>query len=409
MKFRHPHRDLSQPASLSSQVLKILAKVSSEQNLHAGGLVQAVVNLSRLFTTTRATLPLKYLDDPAHASAYLSYFLPVNLSKIQVLLDELPEDDGMKASDRSMSVLDLGCGPGTGALALLDWLWHRSPEQAKSVSVLAADMSRVPLRDTKRLWDAYCREVGISSEGLNCVEGNLEHPLKGDLGKQIARGGPYDLMIMANCLNELFPALVDAPTERAAVVSQLLPFLAPHGTIMIVEPALRQTARALHHTRNHLLKQGFCTVYSPCLHEGACPALDNPDDWCHEERPWETPPAIAAIDRDVGFIKDALKFSYLLLRTDGRTIARRSPQTFRVVSELRELKGEKRAWLCNETGRPEVGRLDRKASPENAAVDSWHRGAIVQIERIVRKEREGKVSPVGRIESDSAVQIIRSV
>jgi len=403
----HPFNE--KPSRLSSQVLKILAKASSEQDLHTGGLAQAVVNLSRLFTTTRATLPLQYLDDPAHASAYLSYFLPVNLSKIQVLLDELPVDGCMKASDHPMRVLDLGCGPGTGALAMIDWLWHRSPEQAASVSVLAADTSRAPLRDTERLWDAYCQEVGIAREGLRCVEGNLEHPLKGDLGKQMARGGPYDLMIMANCLNELFPASIDAPTARAAVVAQLLPFLASHGTIMIVEPALRHTARALHHMRNHLLKQGLCTVYSPCLHEGDCPALDHPDDWCHEERPWETPPAIAAIDRDVGFIKDALKFSYLLLRTDGRTIVTRSPQTFRVVSELRELKGEKRAWLCNETGRPEVGRLDRKVSPHNVALDSWHRGTIVQIERIVRKEREGKVSPVGRIESDSAVQIIRSV
>jgi len=396
------------PSSLSSQILKILARVSSERDLRSGDLAKAVVTLSRFFTTTRATLPLQYLDDPAHASAYLSYFLPVNLSKIQVLLDELPNNNP-EIPDHPMAVLDLGCGPGTGAVALLDWLWHCSPDRAKTVSVLAADASHASLQDAKRLWEAYCNEVGIPNAGLRCVEGNLEHPLKGDLGKQIARGGPYELMIMANCLNEVFPASIDASTERAAVVAQLLPFLAPHGTIMIVEPALRHTARALHHMRNHLLKQGLCTVYSPCLHEGGCPALDHPDDWCHEERPWETPPAIAAIDRDVGFIKDALKFSYLLLRTDGRTIAMRSPQTFRVVSELRELKGEKRAWLCNETGRPEVGRLDRKASPQNAAVDSWHRGAIVQIERIVRKEREGKVSPVGRIESDSAVQIIRSV
>ena len=397
------------PSSLSSLVLKILAEVSSEREIQGGALAQAVANLSRLFTTARETLSPRYLDDPAHAAAYRSYFLPVNLSKIQVLLDELPNDSATETPDRPMAVLDLGCGPGTGALALLDWLWHRSPERAKSLSVLAADVSQAPLQDTKRLWNAYCQEVGISSTGLRTIEGNLEHPFKGDLGKQIVRGGPYDLIIMANCLNELFPASVDPPAERAMVVAQLLPFLAPHGTIMIVEPALRQTARALHHVRNHLLKQGVCTVFSPCLHEGACPALDRPDDWCHEERPWQTPPAIAAIDREVGFIKDALKFSYLLLRTDGRTIAMRSPQTFRVVSELRELKGEKRAWLCNETGRPEVGRLDRKASPQNEAVDHWHRGAIVQIERIVRKEREGKVSPVGRIESDAAVQIVRPV
>jgi len=396
-------------ASLSSEVLSVLAQVSPERDLRDDALAQAVVNLSRLFTTARPTLTSCYLDDPAHASAYLSYFLPVNLSKVQVLLDELPEDSGMEASDHPMAVLDLGCGQGTGALALLDWLWHHSPERAKSVSVLAADASRASLQDAKRLWEAYCKEVGIPNAGLRCVEGNLEHPLKGDLGKQIAGGGPYDLIIMANCLNELFSASVDPSAERATVVSQLLPFLSTHGTIMIVEPALRQTARALHQMRNHLLKQGLCTVYSPCLHEGACPALDHPDDWCHEERPWQTPPMVAAIDREVGFIKDALKFSYLLLRTDGRTIVPRNPQTFRVVSELRELKGEKRAWLCNETGRPEVGRLDRKASPHNAAVDSWHRGAIVQIERIVRKERDGKVSPVGRIESDAAVEIVRSV
>jgi len=395
------------PASLSLEVLKVLAKVSPQGDIRGHALAQAVVKLSRLFTTERPVLPLRYLDDPVHAAAYLSYFLPVNLSKVQALLDELPNNNP-EIPDRPMAVLDLGCGPGTGSLALLDWLWQHSPERAKSVSILAADASHASLQDTKRLWEAYCLEVGIPCAGLRYVEGNLEHPLKGDLGKQIVRTGPYDLIILANCLNELFATAVNPPAERAAIVGQLLPFLAPHGTIMIVEPALRQTARALHQMRNHLLKQGLCTVYSPCLHEAACPALDHPDDWCHEERPWQTPPAIAALDRDVGFIKDALKFSYLLLRTDGRTIVPRSPQTFRVVSELRELKGEKRAWLCNETGRPEVGRLDRLASPHNAAVDAWHRGAIVQIERIVRKEREGKISPVGRIESDAAVQIIRS-
>src|SRR6267143_4251753 len=205
-------------AGLSSQIMRVLAKVSPGGDLPGDVLAQAVVNLSRLFTTARATLPPRYLNDPAHASAYLSYFLPVNLSKVQALMDELPEDSGMESSDHPMAVLDLGCGPGTGALALLDWLPYRSPERAESVSVLAADASHASLRDGERLWDAYCKEVGISSKRLRCVDGNVEHPLKGDLGKQIVRGGPYDLIIMANCLNELFPALIDPPAERAVVV-----------------------------------------------------------------------------------------------------------------------------------------------------------------------------------------------
>jgi ribosomal protein RSM22 (predicted rRNA methylase) len=393
------------PAGLSSEILKVLARVSPGRALSSHSLAQAIINLSRLFTTDRSALPLRYLDDPAHAAAYLSYFLPVNLSKIQVLLDELPTDSSPEISDHRMSVLDLGCGQGTGSLALLDWLWHRSAEQAESLSILASDSSCESLEDAKRLWDGYCQDVEIAGANLRCVEGNLEHPLKGDLGKQIVRGGPYDLIIMANCLNELFPTASDPPAERAGVVGQLLPFLAPRGTIMIIEPALRQTARALHQMRNYLLKEGLCTVYSPCLHEGACPALDHPDDWCHEERPWQTPPTIAALDREAGFIKDALKFSYLLLRTDGRTIAPRSPKTFRVVSELRQLKGDTRAWLCNELGRSEVGRLDRAESAANASWDDCQRGTIVRIEGLQRKEG----SKLGRIPAEGNIDIVRSV
>lgn len=174
---------------------------------------------------------------------------------------------------------------------------------------------------------------------------------------------------------------------------------------MIVEPALRKTSRALHHVRDRLLAENRCTIYSPCLHEKNCPALLNLDDWCHEERPWEPPPAIQQIDREVGFIKDALKFSYLVLRTDGLTIADRSPDTFRMVSELRKLKGDTRAWLCNELGRCEVGRLDRTRSAPNAAWDHCQRGTIVRIEGVKRKEG----ATLARIPAEGTVEILRSV
>jgi len=129
------------------------------------------------------------------------------------------------------------------------------------------------------------------------------------------------------------------------------------------------------------------------------------DDWCHEERAWEPPASITQIDREVGFIKDALKFSYLLLRTDGRTITPRSPETFRMVSELRKLKGDTRAWLCNELGRCEVGRLDRAKTDMNSAWDECQRGTIVRIEHITRKDG----ASLGRIPDRSTVHIVRFV
>jgi ribosomal protein RSM22 (predicted rRNA methylase) len=354
-------------------------------------------------------LPSGYIDDPRFAAAYLSYFLPVNASKVQVLLDELALEGELAAkTDGKCSVLDLGSGPGTAALAVLDWMVQKLGMET-NLYVVSVDRSETALRSTVRLWEAYCREAGVTQAKLGTCAGDLEKTVKGSVLNTIERSGPYDLIIVANCLNELFGDSVDAVSRRAGLVGGLMRLLQPHGSIMIIEPALRQISRELHQMRDHLLQSKLCTVYSPCLHERACPALVHPDDWCHEERPWDPPAAIRAIDREVEFIKDALKFSYLLLRKDGRTIVRRQPDVYRVVSELREFKGEKRAWLCHEQGRPEVGRLDRMRSPANAAFDEWHRGAIVRISEIVRKERKGKVSAIGRIPVDATVEIVRPI
>lgn len=366
--------------------------VSSKQ------LAQSVAELSRIFTKERERLSVSYLDNSHLGAAYLQYFLPVNLAKIQRLLDEMPTPEVAE----SFSVLDLASGPGTGALAVLDW-WHQQA-LPYALSVTAIDGSAAALRQARRLWDRYCEAGTVGAVSLQTNEGDIERRV---WLEQVKQRAPFDLIIVANCLNEVYTDAHDSTEMRAELISASLSLLAPHGTMMIVEPALRETSRALLHVRDRLLQEKHCTVYSPCLHESGCPALVNPTDWCHEERAWEPPMIIQQIDNEVGFIKDALKFSYLLLRKDGKTIAERRPDVYRVVSELRKLKGEKRAWLCNEQGRQEVGRQDRLASSSNEAFDQWHRGAIVQIEKIAHKERKGKVSALGRIEQDAVVELIR--
>ena len=387
-------------ATVSSSVLQVIEEAVSTRGLSTVQLVRAVARLSRLFTKERDAISRPYFEDPVLATAYLRYFLPVNLSKIQVLLDEMPVPE----QGGRLSVLDLGSGLGTGALAVLDW-WHRHRSEA-GLTVVALDNVSSAIRQADMLWKRYCHAAGITAATLRTCEGDLERRVW--LGR-LRESGPFDLIILANCLNELCVGSKDPIRARACLVTEVLAQLAPHGTMMIVEPALRDTSRALLQVRDRLLQEKHCTVYSPCLHEHSCPALINPGDWCHEERKWEPPPVIQQIDEEVGLIKDALKFSYLLLRKDGKTIVDRRPDVYRVVSELRVMKGEKRAWLCNEQGRQEAGRQDRLVSAQNEAFDQWHRGAIVQIEKIVRKERDGKVSSLGRIEREASVQIVRPV
>lgn len=390
---------------MSALLLGVLDRVQRE---HGGAGIQqraaAVAELSRLFTKGRDALDADYLNDQALAGAYLSYFFPVNLSKIHVLLDELPPEWHRNSGAEPLRVLDLGTGPGTAAMAVLDWLDQHDPPSLKKLTVVGIDASEQALKRAQDIWTAYSRQIGIGEPSLILCEGDITRPNNG-WRTEVDQRGPYDLIVVANCLNELFGRSRDSITKKAGVIADILTRLAPHGTLMIVEPALRETSRALHQVRDRLLEEKRCTIYSPCLHEKNCPALLNPDDWCHEERPWEPPPAIQQIDHEVGFIKDALKFSYLLLRTDGRTIADRSPDTFRMVSELRKLKGDTRAWLCNELGRCEVGRLDRTRSAPNAAWDHCQRGTIVRIEGAKRKEG----ATLGRIPTEGRVEIIRSV
>jgi ribosomal protein RSM22 (predicted rRNA methylase) len=366
-------------------------------------LCRGVAVLSRLFTKERAERTRSYLDDAALRAAYLAYFLPVNLAKVQTLLDELPADQLCRPEERPLRVLDIGSGPGTGALAVRDWMQQRTQRPVEAVAV---DQALPVLQEAAQLWRVYGQSSGSHSAVLRPIHANLER--SGSL-EACKPEGPFELIVMANALNELWRGARDSLGARMTFVRGLLDLLVPHGTVMLIEPALRDTSREFHQVRDRLLEAGACTIYSPCLHDGPCPALVKADDWCHEERPWTPPAIVSEIDEVVGFIKDALKFSYVILRKDGETIVPRRPDVFRVVSELREMKGEKRAWLCNETGRPEVGRQDRLRSESNAPVDEWYRGAIVRISEIVRKERKGRETTVGRIPAEATVEIIKSV
>ena len=352
------------------------------QHLHAefGGvspaLLQSIASLSRLFTKERDGIGARYLDDATLAAGYASYFLPVNFFKVQTLLDELPDD--WAVGETPLSVLDVGSGPGTASLAVLDWLICQNRDAPRRLTVTAIDHSKAALMEAVRLWNKYRRVTSAGQASLVTSVEQVENITRQNPGTAVSAGAPFDLIIVANCLNELFDESPEPHEPRAVVLERFLSMLKADGTLMVLEPALRSTARALHQTRDRLLSHNLCTVYSPCLHEQGCPALAKVGDWCHEERFWDPPSWITELDHALGFIKDALKFSYLLLRKDGRTIVARGPEIYRVVSELRIFKGEKRAWLCNEQGRSEVGRVDRKATSSNAAfrrLPSWGPGA----------------------------------
>jgi len=378
--------------ALPTKLLAALRELGGSPDRDA---IDGVRRLSTQFTTGRDGRLSDYLAERSLRRAYLLYFFPVNYAKVAGLLREMPA-----LPARPLRILDVGSGQGTAALAVLDHLTRLGQAGHHGSEVIAVDRSRQALQEGEALWGLMTE--GRSDPSRCAFRGVTAHVDRAD-ARTPWKQGPFDLIILANSLNELFCSADDPLDARAKFLESLLEALASDGTLMVIEPALRETTRALHHVRDRLVAGGLATVYSPCLHERPCPALARKDDWCHEERSWSPPAVVQEIDRAVGFIKDALKFSYLLLRKDGLTIAKRSADVYRVVSEVMVMKGDRRAWLCNQEGRPLAGRLEKARSEANAAFDRWHRGAIVRVDQIERR------STVSRIGVSAKVELIRSV
>ncbi|HSQ77522.1 MAG TPA: small ribosomal subunit Rsm22 family protein [Nitrospirota bacterium] len=343
-----------------------------------------VSRLSTLLTKDRESLPAAYLRDPGLRSAYVRYYLPANMKKVHLALADLSlHAEGLLSKDR-LKVLDLGAGPGTALLGLLAFFARRP--QRPALSCVAVDRVAENLRAAEELFSSYRSTIGIDAT-LTVVRADLE------ASGQIAEG-PFDLILVSNVLNELYPFDEDRVAKRTALVRTLLTrLLADNGSCIIIEPALRETARELHGVRDGLLEQGLF-VYSPCLAGTRCPARENPRDWCHEDIPWDPPVLIQEVDRLAGLRKDSLKFSYLVLRKDGRSLADLfGRDSFRVVSEPLVTKGKMEFYICGAKGRKLVTRLDKDRTAANQFFEVLKRGAIVGFERLIDEGTRYKIEP----------------
>ena len=140
--------------------------------------------------------------------------------------------------------------------------------------------------------------------------------------------------------------------------------LAPGGTIILIEPALRETSRTSSSPRDGLLGRGLHVV-APCFWTGPCPALARERDWCHDAAPAGG--------------RGRVDFSYLILREGPRKEAE-DGSVFRVVSDPMPDKGRLRLYGCGASGRHQLVRLDRHASDMNAAFAELERGDIARVE-----------------------------
>jgi ribosomal protein RSM22 (predicted rRNA methylase) len=363
-----------------------------QRTSHAGSgpkaVAKDVLRLSRLLTKDRDDLPASYLSDRGLRDAYLLYFLPANLAKVQLPLRELDRHPSGLLDRERLRVLDLGSGPGTSVLGVLDFFSRR--ERRPALDFMAVDQVVENLREAEQLFRRDKASYG----------GNAHlHTIRSGITARLCEGeGTFDIIILSNVLNELFPGEAERISRRVELVGALLGrLLAEDGSSIIIEPALRETSRELLMVRDGLLERSF-TVYAPCLMQETCPALLDPKDWCHEEMPWDAPETVQEIDRLIGLRKDALKFSYTVLRKDGRSLVDVcGNEAFRVVSEPLISKGKRELYICGGGGRRIVMRQDKDRFSSNAAFDGLRRGSVARFEGLAGDDKRLRVVAETRI------------
>lgn len=334
-----------------------------------------------------------YVSEQAHAGAALGgadlaraygrYYLPVNYPKLAPILGELAAFGRTDLATRErLRVFDPGSGPATFSLALVGYLAERG-QAPESIEIVLMDSEPEMLRLGRELLEWWAAKRLPQTEfRIVTRTASFDEPLP----QEDVRGVGFDLIVAGNAMAEWGREL--PKTERTRRITDLFEgwggSLAPEGALVIIEPALKQTSRALHAVRDEVLARKRLSVFAPCLHTGPCPVFARPRDWCHERLLWELPAELEAIDAHAGLEKRALAFSYLVLRNEPCSLrdafaGRESRQRGRVISDTLSEKGKTGVVACTEAGERVYFEALRRKPPETyERLASLVRGTIAR-------------------------------
>jgi ribosomal protein RSM22 (predicted rRNA methylase) len=257
---------------------------------------------------------------------YLLYYLPINFLKVQYLLNLSRERwPAWIEQDSPRRVLDLGSGPGTAGLAFLDF-WSNIPSDSgqsrPKLDIHAVDFDSAFLRIYEHLvaeWQKLPSSGGSVKQPVHFSAECLDISRLDRLRLRDER--PFDIIIMANSLNELF--LNCAESARIGKLAALIAFLdrvSHDDTLLIIlDPALKSVSQQLSCFHDALLASRKFSLLAPCLNNAACPiAAGQPHQhWCHLTLPLPNLEGIRRIEKILGKHHKFLKFSHLVARKVG--------------------------------------------------------------------------------------------
>ncbi|MEO8703979.1 MAG: class I SAM-dependent methyltransferase [Kofleriaceae bacterium] len=350
------------PRELEDAVYAAARQVLGDEVLAPAALNRAIVDRSQRYTSDRDRLSD---GGPGDLAARAVFFTIADAMKIAIPIAELRQR-GALPTRQPMRVVDLGAGCGAMTLGLLASI-------DTALEVVAIDHDAKALAIAKLATEAFAE-----TDVLARIAKAMAAPSRFSISTRTAdvtrvELPPADLVVLGTVLNEL-------PHELAlAVVERALAAIADDGAVIIVEPALRDTSRALHAIRDAVITRG-ASVFAPCTRRTApCTALENVNDWCHEDRPLVLSPRTAELAKRTHLRDTGMKFSYLVLRRQAHDLVPAGDAAWRVVSAPMPAKGKLELIGCNAHGRVTLRLLKRNRAAGNRPFERADRGDVIEV------------------------------
>ncbi|MBP5446929.1 MAG: methyltransferase domain-containing protein, partial [Treponema sp.] len=261
-----------------------LCKKSNGMKINLQRAAQNVVELQRGLTGSRALAGNGYMQKGASLQAYLLYYWPVSYAQTKAALQKAPSffervaeisgsagtfgnaGTASKAKRRAVRVLDLGSGPSPASCSLADLAQGRG-EQNMAFEFCLCDSSGDALSLGKKILEAaYAKNASVETRVCN-----LENVFQPKNGAAFLDGKKFDFIIASHSLNELWKGQKKRGEKIAGLLKNLSDCLDDGGLMLLMEPALLATSRALIEARDSLIASGL-KVAAPCLQSASpCP------------------------------------------------------------------------------------------------------------------------------------------
>jgi precorrin-6B methylase 2 len=347
------------PAELEEVVQGATRTVLGDAPLATSALVRAIIDRSRRYTSERDR---PVTDRAGDLAARAMFFTIADAMKIAIPLGELGHRGAVPGA-RPLRIVDLGAGCGAMSLGAIVALGALPAGDPLRLEITALDRDDRALAIARAALRELAARRGVTA-GVTTRDEDVTR----------ARLPAADLVVIGTLLNEL-PA--DA---RLELTLRALAAIGDDGAVIIIEPALRDTARALHQLRDAILGAGRGHVFAPCTrHLAPCPALDDPGDWCHEDRALELPRRTAELARLTHLRDGGMKFAYLVLRRQPLALVD-DPAAWRVVSAAMPAKGKLEVIGCSTAGRIPIRLLRRHRAPGNRGLENADRGDVLMMD-----------------------------